>query len=246
MRSRCVSSPYTITTEFGWVEGYPLNKSYSTTIPKPNDGKDYGFHTGTDYISDGRILAPADSTVAGTGYDSVNGNYLILESLNHRDWFSHIKTDGFLVKTGETVKRGQHVAWQGRTGSATCVHVHHSLRKNGVMVDPELNITEEVMATDSLTKAEVIELHNAYFGGNPGSNYDYRHVTKALQTLIHDWRYSPQTLKNRIVEIQRIIAIKDNEITRLTNENESLRAQAGDTTKWQTLRALLRELLGIS
>lgn len=130
MRARCVSSPYTISTPYGNVPGYPLNN---------------GFHTGTDYVSDGRILAPMDSKVTATGYDSVNGNYLVLEAPGYRDWFAHIKAGGYLVAVGQLVKRGQHIAWQGRTGSASGVHVHHSLRKNGVMVNPELHITEADM-----------------------------------------------------------------------------------------------------
>lgn len=54
----------------------------------------------------------------------------------------------------------------------------------------------DVMSADRLTKEEVIELHYAYFGSKPGSNYDYRHVGGPLQALIHDWRGNPQALKN--------------------------------------------------
>lgn len=128
MRNRCVSSPYTKTTPFGYVEGYPLNG---------------GFHTGVDYISDGRILSPMDSVVMAIGHDSTNGNYLVLESGGYRDWFSHIKTNGYKVSKGQLVAIGQYIADQGETGAADGVHVHHSLRINGgPLVDAEQYITE--------------------------------------------------------------------------------------------------------
>jgi septal ring factor EnvC (AmiA/AmiB activator) len=126
MRRRCVNSPYQITTVYGNVPGYPLNN---------------GFHTGVDYISsDSLIVAPMDSVISATGYDSVNGNYLVLDSNGYRDWFSHIKE--YKLKSG-SVKAGQVLAVMGATGAATGVHVHHSLRVNGVMVDPEKHLSTQ-------------------------------------------------------------------------------------------------------
>ena len=49
-----------------------------------------------------------------------------------------------------------------------------------------------------------------------------------------------------IVELNKIIEIKDAEIERQAKEIEALKAQVGDNTKWETLKALLRELLGLS
>lgn len=135
MRRRCVNSPFRITTVYGNVPGYPLNN---------------GFHTGVDYVStDNLIVAPMDSKVTAEAYDSVNGNYIVLEAGGYRDWFSH--TSAYKVKVGETVKAGQPIAVQGMTGSADGVHVHHSLRVNGVMVDPEKNITEDSMIDKNST-----------------------------------------------------------------------------------------------
>lgn len=48
-----------------------------------------------------------------------------------------------------------------------------------------------------------------------------------------------------IEDLTRVISIKDAEIERQAKEIEALKAQVGDNTKWETLKALLRELLGI-
>lgn len=191
MRSRCVSAPYTIKTVYGNVEGYPLNN---------------GFHTGVDYISDGRILAPMDATVTAISKTVNDGNYLVLEAPGYRDWFSHIKEGGYKVSVGQQVKRGQHVADQGATGFATGVHVHHSLRKNGVMVDPELNITKEGedMATNAEIDATVSYLHYAYFGKPaPDAVFEsWRGLLKnnyvdGLQTIFEACDPNPEALKNQ-------------------------------------------------
>lgn len=52
-------------------------------------------------------------------------------------------------------------------------------------------------------------------------------------------------IANKLAEQVKIVGIKDNEITRLSKENESLKAQVGDNSKWETLKALIRELVGI-
>lgn len=139
-RIRAVTSPHQMTTGYGWVKGYPLNRDY------PMPGKpaaDYGFHTGRDYVTpDKKVLAPMDSKVVAKGYNTKDGNYLVLEAGGYRDWFSHLSAYNN-VEVGQTVSRGQHVATMGDTGSADGIHLHHSLRVNGTMVDPELFITRE-------------------------------------------------------------------------------------------------------
>lgn len=48
------------------------------------------------------------------------------------------------------------------------------------------------------------------------------------------------SVKDELVKVQ---GIKDGEIDRLTKENESLKAQVGDNSKWETFKALIRELI---
>lgn len=44
------------------------------------------------------------------------------------------------------------------------------------------------MATDKLTKEEVIEIHRAYFLGDPGPGYGWEHVGQPLDKIIHDFK----------------------------------------------------------
>ena len=185
-----------ITTPYGQVKNYPLNN---------------GFHTGVDfsYSPDNQIYMPEDGKVYTYSWNGkvYNGNYIIVIAGNHRHFLGHIRNNGFLVKSGQTVKQGEAIAIMGDTGYAIGVHVHWGLRINGTVVDGMKYITKEKdMSKDKLTRHEVIELHQAYFGGNPGKNYDYSDVGKTLQYLIHKWRNNPQALKNKKPPVTASIA----------------------------------------
>ena len=52
------------------------------------------------------------------------------------------------------------------------------------------------------------------------------------------------TLTSQVSQLTATNTAKDAEIARQAKEIESLKAQIGDTSKWETLKALLRELLG--
>ncbi len=52
-------------------------------------------------------------------------------------------------------------------------------------------------------------------------------------------------LKARIAELEKLNTTKDGVIAAQKKEIETLKAQLGELTKWQTLRALVRELFGI-
>jgi len=47
----------------------------------------------------------------------------------------------------------------------------------------------------------------------------------------------------QISDLGKAISIKDNTITSLTKEVESLKAQVGDNSKWETFKALIREII---
>lgn len=187
MRQRSVNAPYTITTVFGNVEGYPLNN---------------GFHTGVDYVSsDDLIVAPQDSIVTALGYDKTNGNYLVLEKDGYRDWFSH--TSKYLVKKGDSVVRGQPIAVQGDTGSADGVHNHHSLRVNGVLVDPEQHISKGETMDLNLARQQA----DAQWGWNISPERDAilnrdivgRETNEAINFMYnHEWGVNWRTYRNQL------------------------------------------------
>lgn len=64
-----------------------------------------------------------------------------------------------LVKVGDKIKQGQVIAKSGNTGLSTGPHLHYSVWKDGVLLDPlefvELDYTEEV-AQEYAARGEVI------------------------------------------------------------------------------------------
>lgn len=118
-----VPSSSTITSPFG-TRYHPILKEYKT-------------HTGIDIAADygAAIVAAADGKVIFSGY---YGGYGYAVIIDHGDGISTLygHNSELLVKTGDTVKRGQQIAKAGSTGLSTGPHCHFEVRKNGVPVDP--------------------------------------------------------------------------------------------------------------
>lgn len=83
-------------------------------------------HTGVDMAAPegADILAAADGTVCMTGFDTVNGNYVVLWHVQsgQMTYYTHCKT--LEVEKGQQVARGEKIATVGKTGTATgpCLH----------------------------------------------------------------------------------------------------------------------------
>lgn len=118
-----VPSSSTITSPFG-TRFHPILKKYIT-------------HTGIDIAADygAAIVAAADGKVIFAGY---YGGYGYAVIIDHGDGISTLygHNSELLVKTGDTVKRGQQIAKAGSTGLSTGPHCHFEVRKNGVPVNP--------------------------------------------------------------------------------------------------------------
>lgn len=83
-------------------------------------------HTGVDMVAPegADILAAADGTVSMTGFDTVNGNYVVLwhGQSGQMTYYAHCKA--IEVEKGQQVARGEKIATVGKTGTATgsCLH----------------------------------------------------------------------------------------------------------------------------
>ena len=99
---------------------------------------DYTFHTAVDVAVDTgtEILAFSGGTVRYIGENDVFGLYLKIDHDNGVSTF-YAHCDELLVKKGERVIAGQVVAISGETGNATGPHLHFSLEKDGIRLDPE-------------------------------------------------------------------------------------------------------------
>ena len=118
----CPSST-TITCPFGPREA-PLEGA--STFHK---GMDIGCNTGAN------IVAAADGKVIHVGYMDINGNTVVIDhGSNISTVYAHLS--GFAVNAGDTVKRGQTIAYAGSTGVSTGPHLHFAVRENGEYVNP--------------------------------------------------------------------------------------------------------------
>uniref|UniRef100_A0A7C4TGZ8 M23ase beta-sheet core domain-containing protein n=1 Tax=candidate division WOR-3 bacterium TaxID=2052148 RepID=A0A7C4TGZ8_UNCW3 len=94
-------------------------------------------HRGIDIAAP--ILSPVIATASGrvieTGWDSLYGNYLIIEnSKNYTTFFGHLNS--IAVKKDESVMAGAVIGTVGSSGVSTSPHLHYEVRFRGVPVDP--------------------------------------------------------------------------------------------------------------
>lgn len=113
-----------VTSRFGW-----------RSSPWGDGGRDW--HPGIDIAnsSGSPLVATADGEVVHSGWCEGYGNMV---QINHANGISTIygHNSQNIVQVGQTVKKGQTVAYLGNTGNSTGPHVHYEIRVNGTVVNP--------------------------------------------------------------------------------------------------------------
>ncbi|MDR1029900.1 MAG: M23 family metallopeptidase [Treponema sp.] len=97
------------------------------------------FHTGLDIGSPmgTSIKAAMAGRVSAVGNDNVLGNYVVLtHHSGYRTLYAHMSAVG--VRTGAYVKTGERIGAVGSTGHSTGPHLHFTVYKNGVTMNPLL------------------------------------------------------------------------------------------------------------
>ena len=117
------TKPYRISSYFGW-RVHPIQH-----IQKLHTGVDI---TGTKSRD---IYAIQDGKVVASSYQSSMGNYLRIEHAGgYVSVYMHLKSK--LVKVGDEVEKGEKIAIMGCTGSCTGTHLHLTVYKDGVLMNP--------------------------------------------------------------------------------------------------------------
>jgi murein DD-endopeptidase MepM/ murein hydrolase activator NlpD len=94
-----------------------------------HSGLDIGASTGTP------IKAAMAGRVSAVGYDGVSGNYVVItHHSGYRTLYAHMHI--IRVKSGAYVRAGDHIGDVGSTGLSTGPHLHFTVYKNGVTVNP--------------------------------------------------------------------------------------------------------------
>jgi murein DD-endopeptidase MepM/ murein hydrolase activator NlpD len=94
-----------------------------------HSGLDIANAPGTD------IFATADGVVVLAGENGEYGNCVVIDhGRDTKTLFGHLQ--GYIVKVGQQVKRGEQIANMGTTGRSTGTHLHYEVRINNVPVNP--------------------------------------------------------------------------------------------------------------
>ncbi len=95
------------------------------------------FHTGIDIANNKGtpIYSTADGKVILAGWEMGYGNVIVIEhSSSYRTVYAHLSK--ILVKKGEPVVKGQHIAKMGNTGRSTDNHLHYEVHYRKKTVNP--------------------------------------------------------------------------------------------------------------
>jgi murein DD-endopeptidase MepM/ murein hydrolase activator NlpD len=121
---------------------WPLSGGYITSpygyriYPFDDDGGRQ-FHTGIDIGSPmgTPVRAAMSGRVSSAGWDDVFGNHVVISHhAGYRTLYGHMSV--IRVKTGAYVGTGERIGDVGSTGRSTGPHLHFTVYKNGVTVNP--------------------------------------------------------------------------------------------------------------
>ena len=109
--------------------GYGLRIDPFTQAMARHEGTDFAAPVGTP------IVASAGGVVSRAGCDSQYGNVV---EINHAEGFKtrYAHASQIVVRTGQTVKRGDVIAKVGNTGRSSGPHLHYEVIKAGAHLNP--------------------------------------------------------------------------------------------------------------
>ncbi|MBO4735788.1 MAG: M23 family metallopeptidase, partial [Paludibacteraceae bacterium] len=95
------------------------------------------FHAGMDFSGAHRseIFATAKGTLTFVGWKQGYGNCMIIDhGFGYETLYAHM--DGFKLKRGQQVNRGDVIGYMGNTGKSTGTHLHYEVHYKGKVTDP--------------------------------------------------------------------------------------------------------------
>ncbi len=106
-----------------------ISSKYGPRWGREHAGIDIAAPTGTN------VFASMAGKVSFSGWHGGYGNLIIIDHGNGlQTYYAH--NSKLLVRKGQTVDKGTHIAEVGSTGNSTGPHSHFEIRKNGTPVNP--------------------------------------------------------------------------------------------------------------
>lgn len=139
-----------------------------------NEYVSYGYsssHQALDIVGEGNnvsdIMAFDDGVVEiavnnvmytdhNTSGNATYGNFIKIKHLDgHKTLYAHLKYDSLMVKTGDSVSKGQKIATMGNTGNAYGTHLHFEVRNSN---ESRENPTSFLNGSSKITKPASVEI----------------------------------------------------------------------------------------
>lgn len=131
-------------------------------------------HYGIDIVGNDKVLAQSSGKVVKVVNKGTNGGTMCQVRIQHDKYQSayyHLKSGSILVKIGDYVKEGQHIATMGNTGKSTGKHLHFQVDKGGNSTS--INPTEYAYGRKTLAPftnwetGDYIVLYHKYLRSSP-------------------------------------------------------------------------------
>lgn len=112
------------------ASGFGLRIHPIYKVIKFHSGMDFTAPSGTEIYATGNgVVASVQSSMRGLG-----NNIIIDHGFGYTSLYAHL--DGFKVRKGQKVNRGDVIGYVGNTGMSVAPHLHYEIRLNDVPVDP--------------------------------------------------------------------------------------------------------------
>ncbi len=129
-------APFSTPVNLGQVRqssSFGYRRDPKTGGRRMHNGSDFAGKTGTD------VFATADGVVTHAGWDNGYGRLVTIQhAFGIETRYAH--NSNILVKVGQRVSRGDHIADMGNSGRSTGTHLHYEVRVNGNPVNPMIYI----------------------------------------------------------------------------------------------------------
>ncbi|MBK6730341.1 MAG: M23 family metallopeptidase [Bacteroidetes bacterium] len=136
--------------------GYRIHPIYK--VLRLHEGIDFTAPRGTEiYATANGVVEFASPSASGYGNELV-----INHGFGYKSRYAHL--NGFNVRKGQSVKRGELIGYIGNTGLSTAPHLHYEIEKDGIKLDP-INFFY-----NDLTPEEYLKL--IQIANQPNQSYD--------------------------------------------------------------------------
>jgi murein DD-endopeptidase MepM/ murein hydrolase activator NlpD len=124
------------------------------------------MHTGIDFAAPTgtAIYATADGQVVFVEekFDSYGKMIIIDHGFGYITRYAHLQ--GFLVKVGQKIKRGEQIGYVGNTGLSTASHLHYEILVNGEQIDPVHYFFDDLSPVEYEKVIELASVRNQSLG----------------------------------------------------------------------------------